>query len=128
MAIDFSLPPDVEAIRQKVREFMDTVVRPGEEKLSADHGHEHWPRDEVVALILEGRAAAKEWGVWLPHMPPEYGGLGLRPTAMAFVSAESARRPPTRATCTRCSTTAPRCRRSSTCVRSPRVASARASR
>jgi len=91
MAIDFSLPPDVEAIRQKVREFMDTVVRPGEEKLSADHGHEHWPRDEVVALILEGRAAAKEWGVWLPHMPPEYGGLGLRPTAMAFVSAESAR-------------------------------------
>ena len=89
--IDFTLPPEVEEIRVKVRSFMDEVVRPSEEKLTAEHGHEGWPRDDTVRLIIEGRKAAHEWGVWLPHMPAEYGGLGLGPTAMAFVSAESAR-------------------------------------
>jgi acyl-CoA dehydrogenase len=91
MAIDFTLPPAVEEIRAKVREFMDTVVRPREEELDRKHGHEGWPRDELIQLIIDGRVAAAEWGVWLPHMPPEFGGLGLGPTAMAFVSAESAR-------------------------------------
>jgi acyl-CoA dehydrogenase len=91
MTIDFTLPPAVEEIRAKVREFMDTVVRPREGELDRKHGHEGWPRDELIQLIVDGRVAAVEWGVWLPHMPPEYGGLGLGPTAMAFVSAESAR-------------------------------------
>ena len=42
-------------------------------------------------MLRSCRKQAKEWGVWLPHMPTEWGGLGLGPTAMAFVSAEAAR-------------------------------------
>jgi acyl-CoA dehydrogenase len=35
------------------------------------------------------RQAAQEWGLWLPHMPEEFGGMGLGHVAMASVSAEA---------------------------------------
>jgi acyl-CoA dehydrogenase len=91
MAIDFTLPPDVEAVRLRVREFMDTEVRPAEEKLYANAPDGEPARRDVVAMIVELRQRAKESEVWLPHMPVEWGGLGLGITAMAFVSAEAAR-------------------------------------
>ncbi len=87
MAIDFSFPPEVDEMRVKVREFMDTVVRPIEEKAEADS----WGRDDWVRGIIEMRQAAQEWGLWLPHMPTEWGGMGLGHVAMAAVSAEAAR-------------------------------------
>jgi acyl-CoA dehydrogenase len=37
------------------------------------------------------RKAAQERGLWLPHMPEEYGGMGLGHVAMAAVSAEAAK-------------------------------------
>ncbi len=92
MSIDFTLPPDVEHTRLRVREFMDEVVRPAEAKLNADAGVGNEPeRRAVVTMIVELREEAKKWGVWLPHMPVTWGGLGLSITAMAFVSAEAAR-------------------------------------
>jgi acyl-CoA dehydrogenase len=91
MSIDFTLPPEVEAIRQRVRDFMESEVRPAEEKLAADAPNGVPDRKDVVRMIIELRQKAHEWDVWLPHMPKEWGGLGLSPTAMAFVSAESAR-------------------------------------
>ncbi|HEX7522396.1 MAG TPA: acyl-CoA dehydrogenase family protein [Acidimicrobiia bacterium] len=92
MSIDFTLPPDVEQTRLRVREFMDEVVRPAEARLAADAGEGNEPeRRAVVGMIVELREEAKKWGVWLPHMPVEWGGLGLSITAMAFVSAEAAR-------------------------------------
>jgi acyl-CoA dehydrogenase len=91
MSIDFTLPADVEQIRQRVRDFMEAEVRPAEEKLHADAPNGVPDRKDVVRMIVELRQKAQEWNVWLPHMPKEWGGLGLSPTAMAFVSAESAR-------------------------------------
>jgi acyl-CoA dehydrogenase len=91
MSIDFSLPDDVEAIRLRVRDFIDSEVRPAEEKLYANAPGGEPERRDVVAMIIDLREKAKEWEVWLPHMPVEWGGLGLGPTAMAFVSAEAAR-------------------------------------
>ena len=91
MAIDFTLPPDVEAIRKRVRDFMDAEVRPAEEKLYANAPDGEPDRADVVRMIIELRQKAQEWEVWLPHMPTEWGGLGLSITAMAFVSAEAAR-------------------------------------
>jgi acyl-CoA dehydrogenase len=85
MAIDFSFPPELEALRLKVREFIDTVVRPTEEAMD-EHN-----RDELVAGIIKMRKAAHERGLWLPHMPAEYGGMGLGHVAMAAVSAEAAK-------------------------------------
>jgi acyl-CoA dehydrogenase len=87
MAIDFTLPPDVEAIRQRTREFIEGEVRPIEEKLSADGAD----RADFRTAIIELREKAKEWQLWLPHMPAEFGGLGLGPVGMASVSAEAAR-------------------------------------
>jgi len=91
MSIDFTLPPDVEETRRRVREFMDEVVRPAEEKLYANAPDGEPDRSDVVRMIIELRQKAHEWSVWLPHMPQEWGGLGLGITAMAFVSAEAAR-------------------------------------
>ncbi len=84
--IDFSFPPEVEEIRLKVRALMDDVVRPEWEAI--DQGQ----RGEVIKAIVKLRRIAREdWGIWLPHMPPEWGGMGLGPTAMAAVSAEAAK-------------------------------------
>ncbi|MDP1821235.1 MAG: acyl-CoA dehydrogenase family protein [Acidimicrobiales bacterium] len=87
MAIDFTFPPELEEIRQKVRSFVADVVRPIEEK--ADGAD--WSRDDWIKAIIEMRGAAKEAGLWLPHMPAEWGGMGLGHVAMASVSAEAAR-------------------------------------
>ena len=87
MAIDFTLPPEIEDIRLKVREFIDDEVRPRTEKLEANEAD----RGEFVKAIIELRGRAKEVGLWLPQMPPEWGGLGLGATAMAFVQAEAVR-------------------------------------
>src|SRR5690606_29717496 len=86
--IDFSFPPEVDEVRLKVREFMETRVRPEWEATDQDQ------RSEVVKTIVRLRQEAREeWGLWLPHMPPEWGGMGLGPTAMAAVSAEAAKVP-----------------------------------
>ena len=84
--IDFSFPPEVEKVRMQVREFMDTVVRP---EWDAIDQHD---RAQVVKTIVKLRKVAREdWKLWLPHMPAEWGGMGLGPTAMAAVSAEAAK-------------------------------------
>ena len=84
--IDFTFPPEVEEIRMKVRKFMDEVVRPRWDATDQND------RAEVVKAIAKLRYKAKEeWGLWLPHMPKEWGGMALGPTAMAAVSAEAAK-------------------------------------
>jgi acyl-CoA dehydrogenase len=85
MAIDFSFPPDLEALRLKVREFIATIVKPTEDAMDESN------RDQLVAGIIKMRKAAHEWGLWLPHMPKEWGGMGLGHVAMAAVSAEAAK-------------------------------------
>ncbi|MEY3074106.1 MAG: hypothetical protein RLZZ554_780, partial [Actinomycetota bacterium] len=82
--IDFSFPPEVEEVRLKVREFMDQVVRPRWDSIDQSD------RSQVVKAIVSLRKTAREdWSLWLPHMPKEWGGMGLGPTAMAAVSAEA---------------------------------------
>jgi acyl-CoA dehydrogenase len=88
VAIDFSFPPEVEAARGAVRSFMEEVRRRQRELTEAEAGPEDWRR-----VLGELRDEARRRGVWLPHMPPEWGGMGLGPTALAAVSAEAARTP-----------------------------------
>jgi len=87
MAIDFSFPPELEELRQKVRRFIDEVVRPREQEIKEREGDRRF----LVEKIIEMRAAAVEWGLWLPHMPKDFGGMGLGHVAMASVSAEAAK-------------------------------------
>src|SRR3990172_3768671 len=85
MPIDFNLPPEVEEVRQRVRQFMEEDVGPTEEKLRQNEAD----RNAYVREIVRLRQRAKELGLWNPHLPPEWGGMGLGPVGMAFVSAEA---------------------------------------
>ena len=89
MAIDFTFSEEVEQARQAVAGFMKEVAKPKMEELQKTGGG----RKEWKEGIDEMRAAARKWGVWLPHMPEEYGGMGLGPTAIAAVSAEAVKTP-----------------------------------
>jgi acyl-CoA dehydrogenase len=87
MAIDFTFPEEVEHVRQQVRKFLDEVVRPCEAEIAAKEDD----RKTLVDNVIKMRKAAQERGLWLPHMPEEYGGMGLGHVAMASVSAEAAK-------------------------------------
>ncbi len=87
MAIDFSFPPEIDHVRQRVHEFCDQVVRPAEAEIEAHEGD----RKVLVKQVIQMRKAAQEWGLWLPHMPEAFGGMGLGHVAMAAVSAEAAK-------------------------------------
>jgi acyl-CoA dehydrogenase len=87
MAIDFTLAPDVEDVRMRVRKFMDEEVRPTEEKLR----HNEADRNGYVSAISGLRQRAHDLELWNPHLPKEWGGMGLGNVAMAFVSAEAGR-------------------------------------
>lgn len=88
MAIDFSISPELEDLRLRVRDFIDNVVRPGEEKIGDGDDIE---RDEYLKILFEMRDEAKGAHLWLPHMPPEWGGMGLGHVEMAMVQAEAAK-------------------------------------
>ena len=87
MAIDFTLPQEVEDVRKRVRTFMDAEVRPVADGLTRDGADRRRYVEEIVKL----RGRAKELKLWNPHLPAEWDGMGLGATAMAFVSAEAAR-------------------------------------
>jgi acyl-CoA dehydrogenase len=88
MPIDFSFTPEVEEIRRRVRNFIETEVRPASDQVIARGGD----RQEWVGVIGDlRRRARREHSLWCPHMPAEWGGMGLGPVAMAAVSAEAAR-------------------------------------
>src|SRR5688500_18523754 len=73
MAIDFSFPPEVEDVRQRVRAFMQEEVEPGGRDVSFEPEH----RSELVMAILRLRQRAQALSLFNPHMPSEWGGLGL---------------------------------------------------
>jgi acyl-CoA dehydrogenase len=85
MAIDFTLPPELEDLRARVRSFIDDVVRPIEKEIDEDD------RASLRTGVIKMRKAAIERGLWLPHMPKEWGGMGLQHMELALVSAEAAR-------------------------------------
>jgi acyl-CoA dehydrogenase len=85
MAIDFTLSPELEQIRAQVRDYVDTVVRPLERGITEDD------RGSLIKAIIEMRKEAQARGLWCPHMPTEWGGMGLGHVELAMVQAEAAR-------------------------------------
>jgi acyl-CoA dehydrogenase len=88
MAIDFTLTPELEAIRGRVREFVEGVVKPGEAQLAK---RDEMDRGEYIRILLGMRDEAKAAGLWLPQMPEEWGGMGLGHVELAMVQAEAAK-------------------------------------
>ena len=88
MAIDFSFPPELEEIRVRVRTFIEEVVKPGEAKIGSP---EELDRSEYINILFGMRREAQAAGLWLPHMPTEWGGMGLGHVELAMVQAEAAK-------------------------------------
>lgn len=81
--IDFSLPADLEELRDRARTFVRDVVIPYEgDPRSGAHG----PSDE---LCRELKSLAAGAGLLSPHIAPEYGGLGLDHVGRAIVFEEA---------------------------------------
>jgi len=77
--MDFSLPPDIEDVRRRVREFVDDRLIPLESDRDNYDEHENI-HPEVLKRM---RAEAKAAGLWALQMPRSRGGGGLPVTGMA---------------------------------------------
>lgn len=91
MAIDFTLTAELEEIRSRVRSLVDDVVKPAEDRIEGRDGHEPLTGQERVGELIDLRKQARAGGLWLPHMPAEWGGMGLGHVALAMVQAEAAK-------------------------------------
>jgi len=89
MPIDFTLSPETKAIRQKVRTFIQETVLPAVKTF--DDEEKVTTRDEYLRTIFALRQKAKDEGLWLPHMPKEWGGMGLGHVDLAMVQSEAAK-------------------------------------
>ncbi len=72
----------------KVRDFIDAGRAP---RRGEDRRPRGRPRASSSSRSSRCATPRSEWGLWLPHMPKEYGGMGLGHVAMAAVSAEAAK-------------------------------------
>ena len=79
MSIDFEIPAEAKAIREKVRQWVHDECIPAEKELDTK------PLDEVLGRL---RKKARAQGLWCPFVPKEYGGMGLGPLANALVQME----------------------------------------
>ena len=90
MSIDFSLSPELEAIRLEIRNFIGNEVKPVEEIIERDK-LDQTDRDQYVSLLVGMRKKAFAEGLWLPHMPKDWGGMGLGHVELAMGQAEAAK-------------------------------------
>lgn len=77
--IDFEIPAETKAIREKVRKFVQEECIPAEKEL------ESRSFEDVLAGLRE---KARSQGLWCPFIPEEWGGMGLKPLANALVQME----------------------------------------
>ena len=85
--MDFTLSPEIEAIRLRVRAFVEEHVLPLEADPANFADHENIP----AARLAPVREKAKKAGLWAPQAPKEYGGMGLPIVAWAAIYEEAAR-------------------------------------
>jgi acyl-CoA dehydrogenase len=79
-----AIPDRVAERRAQVRAFMDEHVYPNEQALARED-------DAADALVRELRQAAKDAGLWAPHLPPEAGGSGSGFIEYAYLNEEIGR-------------------------------------
>ena len=77
--MDFALPPETEALRRRIADFVAAEIMPLEADPASYDEHEN-----IAMPVLERlRAKVKAVGLWAPQMPRELGGLGLNVSGMA---------------------------------------------
>jgi acyl-CoA dehydrogenase len=85
--MDFTLSPEIEDIRLRVRAFVEEHVLPLEADPENFAEHENIPEARLAPV----REKAKKAGLWAPQAPKEYGGMGLPIVAWAAIYEEAAR-------------------------------------
>ena len=89
--IDFTLAPEHEEIRSRVRDFVENTIKPAMEPFGHREEMSDADRGAYVKALIDLRKQAVKDGLWLPHMPKEWGGMGLGHVALAMVQAEAAK-------------------------------------
>ena len=82
--MDFSVSPEIQALQEKTRRFIDEVVIPYETDFP--HTPEEWQ-----ALRAELHGQARQAGLFLPQLGAEWGGMGLDWRACAIIFEEAGR-------------------------------------
>lgn len=77
--MDFVLPPEIEAIRLRIRRFVDDRLIP----LESDRANYDEHENIAPHVLAELRRAAKAEGIWALQMPRRLGGMELPRIGMA---------------------------------------------
>src|SRR4051812_50208888 len=72
-------PPDLESLRRRVAELVETRIMP----LEADRANYDEHENIRLDVLEEVRGAVKQAGLWAPQMPRYRGGLGQTIAGMA---------------------------------------------
>lgn len=81
--IDFTVPAELQELLARVKAYISEDVLPAEADVADP--------DDVLAswdVVERLRDRARERGIFTPHLPEEYGGLGIGPLGMALISQE----------------------------------------
>jgi len=81
--IDFTVPAELQELLVRVKAYISEDVLPAEADVADP--------DDVLAswdVVERLRDRARERGIFTPHLPEEYGGLGVGPLGMALISQE----------------------------------------
>lgn len=85
--MDFTLSPEIDALRRKTRDFIAAEVLPLEDDPANYDDHENI-REDVLDVT---RAKARAAGLWAPQAPKERGGMGLPVVGWAALYEEANR-------------------------------------
>jgi acyl-CoA dehydrogenase len=80
MAIDFEIPAEAQAVRERVRQWVHDECIPAEKRLIDG--------EDYKTVLAELRQKARSQGLWCPFIPKEFGGMELGPLANALVQME----------------------------------------
>jgi acyl-CoA dehydrogenase len=83
MSIDFTIPAEHEELLGRIKAYISEDVLPAEADIADP--------DDVLAswdVVQRLRDQARERGIFTPHLPEEYGGLGVGVLGMALISQE----------------------------------------
>ena len=86
------LDPAVNDIRRRTADFINAEILPNEEVLwrsrragELDEDERERARHQSIELREEIKAKVNEAGLWAPHLPTEYGGMGLDFLELAYM-------------------------------------------
>jgi acyl-CoA dehydrogenase len=81
--IDFTVPGELQELLDRVKAYISEDVLPAEAEIADP--------DDVLAswdVVERLRDRARERGIYTPHLPEEYGGLGIGVLGMSLISQE----------------------------------------